>query len=59
MTINTDIDYQVIAERLSKIETTSDRDRLTKLSLDYYHFSPILQEQLQDKRGRISRISYY
>ena len=54
MTINTDIDYQVIAERLSKIETTSDRDRLTKLSLDYYHFSPILQEQLQDKRGELA-----
>ena len=54
MTINTDIDYQAIASQLEGIETTSDRDRLTKLSLDYYHFSPILKEQLKDKRGELA-----
>ena len=54
MSINTDIDYQAIASQLSGIETTSDRDRLTKLSLDYYHFSPILKEQLEDKRGELA-----
>jgi FAD/FMN-containing dehydrogenase len=51
---NKDIDYQAIALELSGIETTSDRERLTKLSLDYYHFSPILQEQLQAKRGDLA-----
>ena len=54
MTINTDIDYQAIANQLASMETTSDRDRLTKLSLDYYHFSPILKAQLEDKRGELA-----
>ena len=45
---------QAIAQELNEIETTSDRDRLNKLSLDYYHFSPILLEQLQDKRGNLA-----
>ncbi|MEL6929912.1 MAG: FAD-binding oxidoreductase [Cyanobacteria bacterium J06600_6] len=36
------------------METTGDRDRLTKLSLDYYHFSPILKAQLEDKRGELA-----
>lgn len=54
MKLNTNIDYQAIAEQLQGIETTSDRERLTKLSLDYYHFSPVLQEQLADKRGDIA-----
>ncbi|MEO0834843.1 MAG: FAD-binding oxidoreductase [Cyanobacteria bacterium J06642_3] len=54
MNINTDINYQAIADKLSGIETTRDSDRLAKLSLDYYHFSPILQEQLQDKRGELA-----
>ncbi|MEL6496208.1 MAG: FAD-binding oxidoreductase [Cyanobacteria bacterium J06623_7] len=54
MTINTDIDYQAIASQLEGIETTSDQDRLTKLSLDYYHFSPILKAQLEDKRGELA-----
>lgn len=52
--MNNDIDYQAIASELSGIETTRDGDRLTKLSLDYYHFSPILQQQLQDKRGDLA-----
>ena len=54
MNINTNIDYQAVANKLEGIETTSDRDRLTKLSLDYYHFSPILKEKLQDKRGELA-----
>ena len=52
--INTDIDYQAIANQLASIETTSDRDRLAKLSLDYYHFSPILKAQLENKRGELA-----
>ena len=54
MNINTDIDYQRVVSDLEGIEATSDRDRLTKLSLDYYHFSPILEEKLQDKRGELA-----
>ncbi len=54
MNTNTDLNYRAIAEELSGIETSSDRERLTKLSLDYYHFSPVLYEQLQDKRGELA-----
>ncbi len=54
MNTTSTIDYQAIAQELTGIETTSDRDRLTKLSLDYYHFSPILTKQLQDKRGDLA-----
>lgn len=54
MNTNTDTDYQAIAAELAGIETTSDRERLTKLSLDYYHFSPILKQQLEDKRGELA-----
>ena len=45
---------QAIARELSAIASTRDSDRLNKLSLDYYHFSPILLEQLQDKRGNLA-----
>lgn len=48
------INYQAIALELKGIETTSDRDRLAKLSLDYYHFSPILKEQLHHQRGELA-----
>ncbi len=40
-----------IAQELKGIEIISDRNQVTKLSLDYYHFSPILQKQLENKRG--------
>ncbi len=36
---------------LDGIETITDPAQLAKLSLDYYHFSPILQAQLADKRA--------
>ncbi|WP_019509167.1 FAD-binding oxidoreductase [Pleurocapsa sp. PCC 7319] len=52
--MNTDINYQTVVRELAGIETTSDRDRLTKLSLDYYHFSPILTDKLQNKRGDLA-----
>jgi FAD/FMN-containing dehydrogenase len=50
MTSNSSI-YQELAAQLTDIEIISDRNQLTKLSLDYYYFSPILYEQLKDKRG--------
>ena len=31
----------------------SDRGQLDKLSLDYFHFSPILDHQLREKRGNL------
>ena len=49
----TTIAWQAIADELKGIETISDPNQLTKLSLDYYHFSPILQSQLHDKRGNL------
>ncbi|MCC0176795.1 FAD-binding oxidoreductase [Waterburya agarophytonicola K14] len=54
MNTKSTINYQEIAKELNGIETTTNSDRLTKLSLDYYHFSPILTEQLQNKRGELA-----
>lgn len=54
MNTNTNINYLEIALELKGIETISDRDRLIKLSLDYYHFSPILTEQIGNKRGDLA-----
>ena len=45
------VDWKAIAEELSPIETITEPRQLTKLSQDYYHFSPILTAQLQNKRG--------
>lgn len=48
------ITWQAIADELKGLEILRDRSSLTKLSLDYYHFSPLLQSQLQDKRGDLA-----
>ncbi|MBV9387917.1 MAG: FAD-binding oxidoreductase, partial [Chroococcidiopsidaceae cyanobacterium CP_BM_ER_R8_30] len=45
------IDWSAIASELSGMEVITDATQITKLSLDYYHFSPVLQPQLRDKRG--------
>ena len=50
MTANTSI-YRELSAQLRDLEIITDIDRVTKLSLDYYHFSPILEPQLKDKRG--------
>ncbi|MGK7958123.1 MAG: FAD-binding oxidoreductase, partial [Crocosphaera sp.] len=42
-----------VKEALSHLEVITDPHQITKLSLDYYHFSPILHEKLKDKRGDI------
>jgi FAD/FMN-containing dehydrogenase len=47
------IDWNLIALELADIEQSSEPILLAKYSLDYYHFSPILREQLQDKRGNL------
>lgn len=48
---STTIDSEAISSELAGIETIQDTDRLAKLSLDYYHFSPILKPLLEEKRG--------
>lgn len=40
-----------IDQTLSPLEPIADPQQLTKLSLDYYHFSPVLTAQLADKRA--------
>lgn len=43
--------WQAFADALSPIETLIAPTQVNKLSKDYYYFSPILAEQLQDKVG--------
>ncbi|MEA5535697.1 FAD-binding oxidoreductase [Crocosphaera sp. XPORK-15E] len=45
--------WDKITTELSHLEIITDPIQLAKLSLDYYHFSPILQPKLQDKRGNL------
>ncbi len=45
------VDWQQFAQSLSPIETLIEPAQLSKLSKDYYYFSPILAEQLKDKVG--------
>lgn len=49
----TAIDWSQIASLFPGIEVISDPVQLTKLSLDYYHFSPVLESQLKDKRANL------
>ncbi|NEO25703.1 MAG: FAD-binding oxidoreductase, partial [Kamptonema sp. SIO4C4] len=44
-------DWSAILAELDGLEVIRDRAQVSKLSLDYFHFSPILQEQLADKRA--------
>jgi FAD/FMN-containing dehydrogenase len=45
------INWTAFQADLGPIKTLTDRAQLTKLSQDYYHFSPILQPLLADKRA--------
>jgi FAD/FMN-containing dehydrogenase len=45
------IDWQRFADQLRPIETVIAPAQVSKLSKDYYYFSPILTEQLQAKVG--------
>ena len=45
------VDPSYITEALAGIEVITDPNQIAKLSLDYYHFSPVLQKQLENKRG--------
>ena len=43
--------YQELQQELADLEIICDRNQIAKLSLDYYHFSPVLADQLADKRA--------
>lgn len=45
------LNLEAVMTELAGMEIITDPAQLTKLSLDYYHFSPILQPLLQDKRA--------
>ena len=45
------INWDAITSELVGIEIITDPTQVAKLSLDYYHFSPILQQQLAHKKG--------
>ncbi|NEO68397.1 FAD-binding oxidoreductase [Moorena sp. SIO3H5] len=53
MTTSQAIDWNSLASELTGIEIIDDPTKVAKLSLDYYHFSPVLQSQLKDKRGNM------
>ena len=48
------IDWDHISSELAGIETIAEPSQVAKLSLDYYHFSPVLYDKLKDKRGNLA-----
>ncbi|HEY9600015.1 MAG TPA: FAD-binding oxidoreductase [Allocoleopsis sp.] len=44
-------DWEALVSELTGIEIITEPTQIAKLSLDYYHFSPVLQPKLADKRG--------
>lgn len=46
-------DWDAFVAALAGVEIIQDPNQVTKLSQDYYTFSPVLQEQLGDKTGDI------
>lgn len=51
MTATRSPNWEKIHQELAHLDCITDSAQITKLSLDYYHFSPVLQGQLADKRG--------
>ena len=45
------VDWDALASELAGLEIITEPTQVAKLSLDYYHFSPVLQQKLSDKRG--------
>ena len=45
------IDWDNLINELTEIDIIRDPVQIAKLSLDYYHFSPVLRDTLQDKRA--------
>ncbi len=50
---STTTNWDAIASEFAGMETIADPIQLAKLSLDYYHFSPVLEPKLKDKRGNL------
>lgn len=50
------MDWQTIAQTLqdASLQVVQDPQQIFKLSQDYFHFSPILQEQLGNRRGDLA-----
>ncbi|MFQ3585058.1 MAG: FAD-binding oxidoreductase [Cyanobacteriota bacterium] len=51
MTVAAPDKLQALRSALAGIEIITDPAQLTKLSLDFYHYSPVLTRQLSEKRG--------
>lgn len=52
-TLAQSFDWNALASEFAGIETITEPTQVAKLSLDYYHFSPVLQSLLGDKRGNL------
>ncbi len=50
-TASKSLDWDAVVSELDGVEVIRDANQIAKLSQDYFTFSPILQEQLSDKRG--------
>ena len=53
------INWDDLASELTDIEIIREPNQVIKLSLDYYHFSPILQSKLKDKKAKNTRRLVY
>lgn len=53
MTSPSSTTIEALLTDLTGLDIITDKTQVTKLSHDYYHFSPVLQPQLQDKIGDV------
>lgn len=49
--MNSPFNLEIVASELAGMEIITDPAQVAKLSLDYYHFSPVLQPLLENKRA--------
>ncbi len=47
------INWDALASELTNIEIITEPNQVVKLSLDYYHFSPVLESKLKDKKANL------
>jgi FAD/FMN-containing dehydrogenase len=53
MTLTSPNTIEALLANLTGLDIITDKTQVAKLSHDYYHFSPVLQPQLQDKVGDV------